>query len=126
MVLCSDQQIDTEHLMFDDMSVESLLASGYHAPAPSAQVAPPAVDLQLAQGVPANIAELLALVQEDDNADMPLQAAVKHNEHTLIRAALESSRSRLEAAEKLGISPRTLRYKLARLRDNSLSELANA
>ena len=126
MVLCADQQIDTQHLMFDDMSVESLLASGYHAPAASAPVAPPAVDLQLAQGVPANIAELLALAQEDDSADMPLQAAVKHNEHTLIRAALETSRSRLEAAEKLGISPRTLRYKLARLRDNSLSELANA
>ena len=126
MVLCADQQIDTQHLMFDDMSVESLLASGYHAPAASAPVAPPAVDLQLAQGVPANIAELLAMVHEDDSADMPLQAAVKHNEHTLIRAALESSRSRLEAAEKLGISPRTLRYKLARLRDNSLSELANA
>jgi len=126
MVLCSDQQIDTQHLMFDDMSVESLLASGYQAPAVSEPAAPPAVDLQLAQGVPANIAELLAMVHEDDNADMPLQAAVKHNEHTLIRAALESSRSRLEAAEKLGISPRTLRYKLARLRDNSLSELANA
>jgi len=126
MVLCSDQQIDTQHLMFDDMSVESLLASGYHAPTASLPSAPPAVDLQLAQGVPANIAELLALVEEDDNADMPLQAAVKHNEHTLIRAALESSRSRLEAAEKLGISPRTLRYKLARLRDNSLSQLANA
>ena len=126
MVLCSDQQIDTQHLMFDDMSVESLLASGYQAPAASELAAPPAVDLQLAQGVPANIHELLALAQEDDSADMPLQAAVKHNEHTLIRAALESSRSRLEAAEKLGISPRTLRYKLARLRDNSLSQLANA
>ena len=126
MVLCSDQQIDPPHLMFDDMSVESLMASGYQAPAPSQAAAPPAVDLQLAQGVPANIAELLALAQEDDCADMPLQAAVKHNEHTLIRAALETSRSRLEAAEKLGISPRTLRYKLARLRDNSLSQLANA
>ena len=126
MVLCPDQQIDTQHLMFDDMSVESLMASGYQAPAASLPAAPPAVDLQLAQGVPANIAELLALAQEDDCADMPLQAAVKHNEHTLIRAALETSRSRLEAAEKLGISPRTLRYKLARLRDNSLSQLANA
>ena len=126
MVLCPDQQIDTQHLMFDDMSVESLMASGYQAPTASLPDAPPAVDLQLAQGVPANIAELLALAQEDDCADMPLQAAVKHNEHTLIRAALETSRSRLEAAEKLGISPRTLRYKLARLRDNSLSELANA
>jgi len=126
MVLCPDQQIDTPHLMFDDMSVESLMASGYQAPTPSAHAAPPVVDLQLAQGVPANIQELLALAQEDDSADLPLQAAVKHNEHALIRAALESSRSRLEAAEKLGISPRTLRYKLARLRDNSLSELANA
>lgn len=124
MVLCPDQQIDTQHLMFDDMSVESLLASGYQAP--PAAVAPPAVDLQLAQGVPANIQELLALAHEDDSADMPLQAAVKHNEHSLIRAALESSRSRIEAAEKLGISPRTLRYKLARLRDSSLSQLANA
>ena len=126
MVLCSDQQIDTQHLMFDDMSVESLLASGYQAPSAPPPAAPPTVDLQLAQGVPANIQELLALVHEDDSADMPLQAAVKHNEHSLIRAALESSRSRLEAAEKLGISPRTLRYKLARLRDNSLSQLANA
>jgi two-component system response regulator FlrC len=126
MVLCADQQIDTQHLMFDDMSVESLLASGYQAAATPTPAAPPAVDLQLAQGVPANIAELLAMVQEDDNADMPLQAAVKHNEHTLIRAALETSRSRIEAAEKLGISPRTLRYKLARLRDSSLSQLANA
>ena len=126
MVLCPDQQIDTQHLMFDDMSVESLLASGYQGAAPATAAAPPPVDLQLAQGVPANIAELLALTQEDDSTDMPLQAAVKHNEHSLIRAALESSRSRIEAAEKLGISPRTLRYKLARLRDNSLSQLANA
>jgi two-component system response regulator FlrC len=82
--------------------------------------------LQLAQGVPANAAELLAMLHEDDSATMPLQTAVKNNEHSLIRAALESSRSRIEAAEKLGISPRTLRYKLARLRDNSLSQLANA
>ena len=84
------------------------------------------MDLQLAQGVPANIHELLALAQEDDSADMPLQAAVKHNEHTLIRAALESSRSRLEAAEKLGISPRTLRYKMAQLRDINPEQLASA
>jgi DNA-binding NtrC family response regulator len=37
----------------------------------------------------------------------------------LIRSALESSESRIEAALKLGISPRTLRYKLARLRETS-------
>ena len=125
MVLCADQQIDTPHLMFDDVSTQSLMQQSFVlTEAPAAPTAP--VDLQLAQGVPANIQELLALVHEEDSMDMPLQAAVKQNEHTLIRAALESSRSRLEAAEKLGISPRTLRYKLARLRDNSLSQLANA
>ena len=104
-----------------------LEVAGAYSGAPSPVAAPAApVDLQLAQGVPPNIQELLAMVHEDDSMDMPLQAAVKQNEHSLIRAALESSRSRLEAAEKLGISPRTLRYKLARLRDNSLSQLANA
>ena len=125
MVLCADQQIDTPHLMFDDVSTQSLMQQSFVlTDAPTAPAAP--VDLQLAQGVPPNIQELLAMVHEDDSMDMPLQAAVKQNEHSLIRAALESSRSRLEAAEKLGISPRTLRYKLARLRDNSLSQLANA
>jgi two-component system response regulator FlrC len=125
MVLCADHQIDTQHLMFDDVSTQSLMQQSFLL-ADTPAVAPAPVDLQLAQGVPANIHELLALAQEDDSADLPLQAAVKQNEHSLIRAALESSRSRLEAAEKLGISPRTLRYKLARLRDNSLSQLANA
>ena len=125
MVLCADHQIDTQHLMFDDVSTQSLMQQSFLL-SDTPAVAPAPVDLQLAQGVPANIHELLALAQEDDSADLPLQAAVKQNEHSLIRAALESSRSRLEAAEKLGISPRTLRYKLARLRDNSLSQLANA
>jgi len=125
MVLCADHQIDTQHLMFDDVSTQSLMQQSFLL-SDTPAVAPAPVDLQLAQGVPANIHELLALAQEDDSADLPLQAAVKQNEHSLIRAALESSRSRLEAAEKLGISPRTLRYKLARLRDKSLSQLANA
>ena len=40
--------------------------------------------------------------------------AVKSNEHQLIMAAIEATDSRMEAARKLGISPRTLRYKLAK------------
>jgi len=42
--------------------------------------------------------------------------AVKSNEHQLIMAAIEATDSRMEAARKLGISPRTLRYKLAKLK----------
>jgi two-component system response regulator FlrC len=45
-----------------------------------------------------------------------LQAAVKSQEQHLIHCAIEATDSRTEAAKKLGISPRTLRYKLAKLR----------
>ena len=89
MVLCPDTHIDVEHLMFDD--------------APTRFAAP----------------EASAWTQEMPHVTAPsaLQATVKHSEQHAIRAALEASRNREEAAQKLGISPRTLRYKLARLRD---------
>ena len=86
MVLCPDNHIDVEHLMFDDA----------HAPFAMPEASAGMQDLPQASA---------------------LQATVKHSEHHAIRAALEASRSREEAAQKLGISPRTLRYKLARLRD---------
>ena len=89
MVLCPDNHIGLEHLMFDD------------APAHYAMPQAAAWTVEAPQAV----------------APGPLQATVKHSEHHAIRAALEASRNREEAAQKLGISPRTLRYKLARLRD---------
>ena len=61
-----------------------------------------------------------ALVVETP-ADTDLSQAVKQNEHQIILAALAATRSKNEAAERLGISPRTLRYKMARLRENGLS-----
>ena len=45
-----------------------------------------------------------------------LPDAVRHSEFHLIQAALAACDSRSEAAQRLGISPRTLRYKLARWR----------
>jgi two-component system response regulator FlrC len=45
-----------------------------------------------------------------------LQEAVKTSEHQMILAAIQTTESRMEAAAKLGISPRTLRYKLAKLK----------
>ncbi|MFM6992717.1 MAG: sigma-54 interaction domain-containing protein [Rhodoferax sp.] len=98
MVLCPGTQIGVEHLMFDDAPTH------FAMPEMSAwtQEAPPVV------------------------AASPLQAAVKHSEHHAIRAALEGSRSREEAAQKLGISPRTLRYKLARLRESATGLPAHA
>lgn len=57
----------------------------------------------------------------DTPADADLNQAVKQNEHQIILAALAATRSKNEAAQRLGISPRTLRYKMARLRESGLS-----
>ncbi len=58
----------------------------------------------------------LNLVQEDR-----LNDDLKQREADLILTALESGGSRTEVAKKLGISPRTLRYKLAKLRDAGIA-----
>jgi two-component system response regulator FlrC len=50
-----------------------------------------------------------------------LNQAVKNSECQTIMAALQASRSRDQAAEKLGISPRTLRHKLQKLREQGIS-----
>lgn len=55
------------------------------------------------------------------NEPINLAHAVKFSEHQAILAVLQSTQSRTEAAEKLGISPRTLRYKLAQLRERGMS-----
>ena len=93
MVLCNSTHIDTPHLMFDDAPTSFLLAlepqqNAADSPAPDGQ--------PLAQG--------------------PLHTAVQHSEQQAIRLAIDSTLTREEAAQKLGISPRTLRYKMARLR----------
>ncbi len=46
-----------------------------------------------------------------------LQWAVRHSELRVIQDAIRSTKSREAAARLLGISPRTLRYKLAQMRD---------
>jgi two-component system response regulator FlrC len=53
-----------------------------------------------------------------------LHAAVRESEHQTILAAIDTTQSRLEAAKMLGISPRTLRYKLAKLRGDVPASLA--
>jgi two-component system response regulator FlrC len=51
---------------------------------------------------------------------------VQHSEQHAIRLALDTSGTREEAAQKLGISPRTLRYKMARLRGSAPAQSAEA
>jgi len=63
-----------------------------------------------------------AVAGADDDTDETLGGDLKDHERRLILGALSEGRgSRKFAAEKLGISPRTLRYKLARMRDQGVA-----
>jgi two-component system response regulator FlrC len=50
-----------------------------------------------------------------------LRGSLREAERELILGALEDGATRREVAERLGISPRTLRYKLARLKADGIA-----
>ncbi len=102
-VLSADGTIGAAQLMFDDwVGIDS----------------PTAWPEEMAAASPASTQTAL-VVETPANAD--LGQAVRQNEHQIILAALAATRSKNEAAQRLGISPRTLRYKMARLRENGLN-----
>ena len=113
MVLSPDGVITAAHLMFDDW-LPSMGIVGHSEPA----VLDSLVEQRAAAVVETPAAQCNAGAVPV--SDVSLHKAVKKNEQDIIMATLASTRSRAEAAEKLGISPRTLRYKLARLRELSL------
>jgi len=104
MVMAQEKTIDVEHLLFDDItnSVDSF------------QTLSPTVSkgMTSSHGLP---------VQGIPNQTEPLIDTVRNSEYRTIMAALERSRNRDQAAEVLGISTRTLRHKLQRLREQGLS-----
>ncbi|GAA0787694.1 sigma-54-dependent transcriptional regulator [Marinobacterium sediminicola] len=83
-----------------------------------------ASDLHLgSQAIPltSSMADVAPETVEEPIADGLLGNDLKQHEYQLIVEALKAtSGSRKEAAEKLGISPRTLRYKLARMREEGI------
>ena len=55
------------------------------------------------------------------NSDDKLGSELKYQEHQIILDTLLACRgSRKDVAERLGISPRTLRYKIAKMRDSGI------
>jgi two-component system response regulator FlrC len=129
LVLCSGDLITPAHLMFDD-ALPDMPRDTSAAAAPAPQPIPlPALAASLPTAAAFyatpvtnfmktdagwNTQAMLAPATAADTGS--LQDAVKSNEHQLIMAAIQSTFSRMEAAHKLGISPRTLRYKLAKLK----------
>jgi two-component system, response regulator FlrC len=125
VVLCSEQHIDAHHLMFDDAADMNLyLSQEFSAEAASeTPKMPESAMLPVSQmGMPTEALRFPDTSATEDNTVIAsnLQEAVKSSEHQMILAAIQTTESRMEAAAKLGISPRTLRYKLAKLKaDNS-------
>jgi two-component system response regulator FlrC len=78
------------------------------------------VDIRFEELTPvenANFDSSPAAVTNSKLVDESLSSDLKAREADIIISALRAKSSRKEVAEKLGISPRTLRYKLAKLRD---------
>ena len=143
MVLCPDQRITPAHLMFDEgfQDLGAPLTVPAPAPAPMAPAwtepgvnpwaSPPSPVHALpeaAQPLSANAPTTVS--GELTEANLPalpsaaavqdLHSAARLNEHQVIMATLAATPNKTEAAKRLGISPRTLRYKLAQLREMGL------
>ncbi|WP_126453775.1 sigma-54-dependent transcriptional regulator [Sulfuriflexus mobilis] len=99
LILCSGNEIDASDLIFEA------------APAPAV------VD----EAVAAAPVVQASLVDMPETTEASLGGDLKRHEHTRIIDMLKNCMgNRKLAAEKLGISPRTLRYKLARMRDDGI------
>ncbi len=76
-------------------------------------------DIRFEELAPAADASLNA--STNTAVDASLSSDLQAREADIIISALRAKNSRKEVAEKLGISPRTLRYKLAKLRDAGIA-----
>ena len=116
-VLTEDTFITRQHLILDDHAIFD-----QNDQPDTHQDLPIAADL-LASDYPRAI-DTAAFPNEDQaghQTPRDLNQAMQANEYNVIVAALEGSQSRNQAAQKLGISPRTLRHKLQRLREQGIT-----
>jgi two-component system response regulator FlrC len=103
LVLCNDDLITDDALMFDEIDQR-----------PTSQPLAASTQSNLMQYGPREVSDAHQL---NGNALVDLSTAVKSSEYQVIMAAIQSTRNRNEAAKKLGISPRSLRYKMAQFRE---------
>jgi len=131
MVLSNQRSIELEHLLFDDLHINDEFSE------PASEYVPQSDrSLNWTQGSPnhgitrpnkvAGVTQRGSILANEraikgSNVRSVLDHAVQQSERQAITEALQSSRSRDEAAEKLGISPRTLRHKLQKLREQGIN-----
>jgi two-component system response regulator FlrC len=111
LILLNGPVIRPEHIQFELANEGAGVTSGAFSSTPAA-----ASREKAARSAPA--ATPTAAVAESNSTAGSLANSLDQAERDLILDALRSGQgNRREAAERLGISPRTLRYKLARLRE---------
>ena len=127
MVLCAGYDIEPMHLLFDDLGDDQAWAA-LTAPDPDALQTELPLDAPAAATEAANASMVMPAAASatwhaphvhaamDPAQPIRLQQAVKSNEHQMILRAIEAAPTKAEAAKMLGISPRTLRYKMAQLK----------
>lgn len=104
LVLCNSDIITEAELMFDDTDERPMTQT-------ASQALPVATHTHLMKYGQREVADA-------HNAEaVDLSTAVKSSEYQAIMAAIQTTRNRNEAAKKLGISPRSLRYKMAQFRE---------
>ncbi len=147
LVLCNGDVITENELMFDEVDVPmtGAMAGAMALPAATQLMGHDAAQgMSMSQPGMSSISSMSAMPNVQPNVPhfspaamkfpaMPqptglqdLSSAVKSSEYQAIMAAIQSTRNRNEAAAKLGISPRSLRYKMAQFRERGMPAMSAA
>ncbi|WP_299270867.1 sigma-54 dependent transcriptional regulator [uncultured Psychrosphaera sp.] len=101
LILCPDNKIEIEHILLEEFAVDKISA-----------------DIK-ADLISDNAPAIATLTESNESPDFKME--IREQENRIILDALQACRGkRKDVAEKLGISPRTLRYKLAKMRDQGI------
>ncbi len=79
-------------------------------------------DIRFEEGMAGGMQDVSLTAQSGHSSESPLENGMRDREQQLILQALQAENGRRkETAERLGISARTLRYKLAKLREDGIA-----
>ncbi len=150
LVLCNGDMVTENELMFDEVDSttpsQAVSPASHHAAHHAAHHATHAMGYDALQGMGAgpvmpgagtpgagmnpvphfSPAALKFPAMPAASGVQDLSSAVKTSEYQAIMAAIQSTRNRNEAAAKLGISPRSLRYKMAQFRERGMPAMSAA
>ena len=123
IVLSADGTIDSTHLIFDELigPAESPYESFGQVSRPSEMPFDRAIRRYENADQAQEDQEVNYEPVEDHQSGSGLQGAMDANEFRIIVETIKNTRTRKEAADVLGISQRTLRYKIARMREKGIT-----